>query len=512
MLSIRFTSLNGLNMIKSGWSRAPIALLLASTTTLAMAQSPMRLPYTLVDTNQHQCSDTKQPLAACPNIGQKGFGQDAQYQGRAPLYSRHQDGTVYDHHTGLMWTQTPDTNGDGQITATDKLSLAQALDYVAQLNVGEHNDWRLPTIKELYSLMLFDGEDPSGLDGAKSATIRPYLDHQTFAFASGDVAAGERLIDAQFVSQTQYVGTTMGGDKTVFGVNFIDGRIKGYGIRSPRGSGDKTFYVLAVRGNPEYGINQFEAQQDGTLHDHATGLQWQQQDSQQGLDWYGALAYCEQLQLAGHHDWRLPNIKELQSIVDYQRAPDVTDSAAIDARFMVTPIKNEAGQVDYPNYWSSSTHQNLKNSKYAAYVAFGRSLGKMHNRWQDVHGAGAQRSDPKEYQGHDYPNGHSPQGDAIRYDNYARCVRAGDVQQVLQPALNERATKTYSLAAETRPEMPAQTPPAPLNVQQHFDVNGDGLLSYDEVKGPLKNHFYQLDSNQDGYLSADEIPAPVAPK
>ena len=41
----------------------------------------------------------------------------------------------------------------------------------------------------------------------------------------------------------------------------------------------------------------------------------------------------------------------------------------------------------------------------------------------DVHGAGAQRSDPKTGNAGDYPQGHGPQGDVIRIDNYARCVR-----------------------------------------------------------------------------------------
>ena len=43
--------------------------------------------------------------------------------------------------------------------------------------------------------------------------------------------------------------------------------------------------------------------------------------------------------------------------------------------------------------------------------------------WQDVPGAGAQRSDPKNGDPNDYPTGHGPQGDAIRIQNYVRCVR-----------------------------------------------------------------------------------------
>jgi streptogramin lyase len=45
------------------------------------------------------------------------------------------------------------------------------------------------------------------------------------------------------------------------------------------------------------------------------------------------------------------------------------------------------------------------------------------NGWIDVHGAGAQRSDPKTGEAEDYPFGRGPQGDAIRIYNYVRLVR-----------------------------------------------------------------------------------------
>ena len=54
------------------------------------------------------------------------------------------------------------------------------------------------------------------------------LDTKYFGFAYGDESHGERGIDCQDWSATEYVGTTMGGNPTVFGVNFADGRIKGY--------------------------------------------------------------------------------------------------------------------------------------------------------------------------------------------------------------------------------------------------------------------------------------------
>jgi hypothetical protein len=115
----------------------------------------------------------------------------------------------------------------------------------------------------------------------------------------------------------------------------------------------------------------------------------------------------------------------LQSIVDYTRAPGETDSPAIDPVFKSTQIKNEAGHDDYGCYWSSTTH--LGSGKdpgaQAAYISFGRAMGKMFGLWMDVHGAGCQRSDPKAGSASDFPDGFGPQGDAIRIDNFVRLVR-----------------------------------------------------------------------------------------
>jgi hypothetical protein len=53
-------------------------------------------------------------------------------------------------------------------------------------------------------------------------------------------------------------------------------------------------------------------------------------------------------------------------------------------------------------------------------------MGGMHGRWMDVHGAGAQRSDPKRGTPADFPYGRGPQGDTIRIYNYVRCARDAD--------------------------------------------------------------------------------------
>ena len=50
----------------------------------------------------------------------------------------------------------------------------------------------------------------------------------------------------------------------------------------------------------------------------------------------------------------------------------------------------------------------------------------MDGAWRDVHGASAQRSDPKSGEPDNYPTGNDPQSDAIRIYNYVRLVRNAD--------------------------------------------------------------------------------------
>ena len=67
--------------------------------------------------------------------------------------------------------------------------------------------------------------------------------------------------------------------------------------------------------------SRFVGNQDGTVTDTCRGLMWQKDTADSGGPgpWCAALQYCENLSFAGHDDWRLPNVRELQSIVDYGR-------------------------------------------------------------------------------------------------------------------------------------------------------------------------------------------------
>lgn len=90
---------------------------------------------------------------------------------------------------------------------------------------------------------------------------------------------------------------------------------------------------------------------DGTVTDTCTRLMWLkdtadvskdgQIDAQDLVEWCDGLLICEELVFAGRSDWRLPNAKELQSIVDYGRRDPAID-----------PVFDASLQY----YWSSTSY------------------------------------------------------------------------------------------------------------------------------------------------------------
>lgn len=401
--------------------RLPTLVSLALLLTLCLPgalRAQFELFYPVVGTGQTQCFDDR-AIIPPPLPGAPYYGQDAQTTGNEPRYRVTVSGTVLDEITKLEWIQA----------RGEKVTWEEAQRGAATCRVGGYNDWRMPTIKELYSLILFTGSLAS-----TASTSVPFLADSVFEFRYGDTSVGERLIDCQDWSGTRYQGLTMSGDSTIFGVNFADGRIKGYPLQSPASPGTPNrLYVRYVRGNGGYGLNRFHLWQekDSTIFDGATSLLWARSDSRVGMTWKEALAWVQERNAARwerENTWRLPTAKELQSLVDYSRSPSSTQSAAIDPRFLVTRLEDG----DYPWYWTSTTHvDGPPDNRYsqAVYVAFGRATGWMQvppnsGSWQllDVHGAGAQRSDPKSGDPAQYPHGRGPQGDVVRVRNFVRLV------------------------------------------------------------------------------------------
>ncbi len=352
--------------------------------------------YSVVDTNETVLYDENGNLLDTVQRGDPFFGQDANYINTQPRYDNSaNDGTVADLNTGLLWEQAHHAV---------RLTYYDAKRYCEALELGGQVGWRLPTIKELFSLADFTGCQQKA---------QYYLDNAYFALSPPDAIDD----DGQFTSHTvQMMGQTWSstiyaGDhwdkpntEAAFFFNFLDGHIK----QAPTHNNE--LFYRCVNGD-EYGINDFVVNNNnGAVWDRNTGLLWQQEDDGICRDWKEALTYCENLSLAGQTNWRLPNIKELQSIVDYTR-----EAPAIDTDFF-TPLSH----LGEAWYWSGTTHGDATNT--AAYVCIGKCDDK---NGVDTHGAGAQRTDPKYGSPVDYPNFGGAQHDDVRINNYVRCVSGG---------------------------------------------------------------------------------------
>ena len=362
--------------------------------------------FVLSDTGQNKFYNNEGDIIDRPNEDQEYYGQDAQYIGIASAFKDNEDGTITDLNTGLMWQKTPDFN---------RHNFYDAFDYVDNLEIGGHTDWRMPTIKELYSLLNSNGElFPEDLDKSK-----PYIDTDYF-----DFEYEKRMPFAgQYWSSTKYVKGPIQNIQIegAFGFNFADGHIKAYetglyyngedGVRNPG------CFVRAVRGKENvYGVNEFVNNGDGTITDKATSLMWQKVDDGNTYNWKDALNYAKKSELANYNDWRLPNTKELQSIVDY----DKKTIPAINENFFEC-TNNDSW------FWTSTTQGDFKYT--ACYIAFGKAYSKDNSdatEYYDWHGAGAQRSDPKSGKIEDYLMESINAADSIRINNYVRLVRAAN--------------------------------------------------------------------------------------
>ena len=221
---------------------------------------------------------------------------------------------VTDHVTGLMWQDDADAKNvkkqwltDANYdTCKDNNASAACSDtggdtvatYCASLNLGGYTDWRVPSADELAGILDYGRNNPS---------IDP-----TFQNTS----------TSHYWSATEHTSHT-----DAWYVNFYQGYVRYTDLFSNKSS---KRYVRCVRGEEHNTSDRFVTNGDVIL-DNITGLRWQDNTDteEKELSWQAAIEYCESLSLCGKDNWRLPNINELKSIIDYTRgnpaiAPEFT--------------------------------------------------------------------------------------------------------------------------------------------------------------------------------------------
>jgi hypothetical protein len=152
------------------------------------APVPCRPPAGLPPTGQWACyqrDGTEVPCANATCPGQDGFY--AAGCAAVPRFVDNADGTVTDTCTGLQWQQgRPDLNGDGAYGPADIVIWCKALSYCEGLVVAEYDDWRLPNLRELQSIVDYGRFDPA-IDPIFAAYSDLYWSSTSNAETTGDV-------------------------------------------------------------------------------------------------------------------------------------------------------------------------------------------------------------------------------------------------------------------------------------------------------------------------------------
>lgn len=239
---------------------------------------------------------------------------------------------VRDNVTGLIWEIKTDdeTIHDKDNTYSWQDAQSEFIDKLNNSHFGGYNDWRLPTIKELAFIV-------------HRGRFYPAINTDHFPNTMSSTA---------YWSTTDYLTTN------AWTVSFRNGSVN-------NASKENLRHVRAVRNwQPS---SKLVDNGNGTVTDTSTGLMWQQLEGGP-QSWNAALSYCRELALGEYIDWRLPNINELQSLVDYEKGFS-NDAPAIDKNF----FPNAAPTY----YWTATTYIDSTDAAWKVNFNHGK------NGWHD---------------------------------------------------------------------------------------------------------------------------------
>jgi hypothetical protein len=362
-----------------------IGLTTVTAFSIVHARDGIRLP----KTGQTTCYTVNGTVTACPGTGQDGETQAgiAWPNPRFAITYCHESGpcadqnsdcdsnastdVVTDNLTGLMWARS------GNFTRNDYNPWGQALEEIASFNrnggLCAYTDWRLPNVNELESLI--HAEKPNTAEWLNS---QGFVDVQPDFYWSSTIHA-QYGVPAWVVSMVD--GTASYGLNTNY--RFIwqvrSGQRDNPDVRYPANlwktgqtknlaEGDDGDFKTGVK----WPIPRFKDHGDGTVTDNLTGLMWAKDANAPGpapckpgtpKRWQEALDYAACLNTnhyLGFDDWRLPDRKELFSLIDRSKYGPALPAGH--------PFLNLQFQF---SYYSSTTTANYKNAVWTIYLMDG---------------------------------------------------------------------------------------------------------------------------------------------
>ena len=307
-----------------------------------------------------------------------GFDDGQKHSGSPRIYHRNDlQEYVVDEINGLIWQDTSDSENL-------KLNWAEANGSCLNSELGGITSWRLPTRYELMFLTDLESSGRNFRDPIISKAFKHTYRYdgtssQSYYYWTADRISSKSLAIAVDFADSYFKYTDTSGSMSVRCV-----------------SGDKSFNTF------------YHHREDNIVYTEGLGLMWQDtiEIEDYKASWSDALNYCENLDLAGHQDWRLPNIFEANTIVDHLADPNPTQFKYIHSR---------NGSED-PDWW-------LSNSRYDS---------SINGVLSDIYGP--EHGEDYAYKIYAYPGTFKQTSRNKTDQNYVRCVRSysGPVV-VLQP-------------------------------------------------------------------------------
>ena len=325
-------------------------------------------------TGQTICYDANGNSIECTGTGQDGEIQ-AGVGWQNPKFLDNSDATMTDTLTGLIWASDGSGPSFGTCTGGDYKYWDEAINYIDCLNNNfylGHNDWRLPNLNELESLINLAAGNPSEwlkaqgfkVIGWKYWTSTTYAEHNEYAWY---IYIDTGMVDWMYKGWAGRAWPVRGGQQNEPDDTYAANIWKTGLTQSYYAHDDGDYRKGVLWPNPR-----FSEPETAIVKDNLTSIMWTKDANAPGpsecnpdttKSWQSALDYIVCLNTnnyLGYNDWRLPNRKELWSILDRSQF-----NPAIPAN---SPFINMTAD----KYWVSSYIGNLTSSAWAINIFDGK--------------------------------------------------------------------------------------------------------------------------------------------
>lgn len=331
---------------------------------LAGGAAVIQLPVT----GQTKCYDFSGSLISCSGTGQDGnIMAGAAWPGTRFTVS---GDCVTDNLTGLVWTKNG--NHPGRL-----LDWKESIDYITSINntgICGYKDWRLPNINEIESLVNSGVTNP-----AEWLNKQGFYDVQSSAYCSSTTYSPDSdyawcidmwngIVKSGLKTELKYVWPVRAGQSGASDANYPANVWK---------TGQTTDYYSSDDGKLQKGVAwpdpKFTDNGNGTVTDNLTGLTWlKDTNCFSSMAWQNALTTVGNFNSnpknfgcsgynASFNDWRLPNRKELLSLIDRSASNPAFPYYSVLPAYR--PFPNLVSYI----YWSSTSY--MYNTESALVVS-----------------------------------------------------------------------------------------------------------------------------------------------